>query len=341
MIAPQNGSSTKPAQYAIFEMACGYWVSQSLYVAAKLGIADLVADGPKTADELATATKMHGPSLHRLLRALASKGVFAEDDERRFGLTPAAECLLNRPGSQRAMVLMMGEEHYRAYGELLYSVETGKPSFAHVFGAPIFEYLSKHPAQAALFDEAMTGIHGAETAAMIDAYDFAQFGTVVDIGGGNGTVIRTVLEKNPGVQGILYDMPHVIERARPALEKSSVASRLNLIGGSFFESAPPGGDAYMMRHIIHDWYDPESLTILKNCAAVMRPDAKLLVIDAVIEPGNGPQFSKFLDITMLTMPGGKERTGAEFRELLAAAGFELTRVVTTSSPVSIVEGRKL
>lgn len=339
--AQNSSAAAKPAQYAIFEMACGYWVSQSLYVAAKLGIADLVADGPKTADELAAATKMHGPSLHRLLRALASKGVFAEDAERRFGLTPAAECLLNRPGSQRAMVLMMGEEHYRAYGELLYSVETGKPSFAHVFGAPIFEYLSKHPAQAALFDEAMTGIHGAETAAMIDAYDFAQFGTVVDIGGGNGTVIRTVLEKNPKVQGILYDMPHVVERARPALEESNVGDRLKLVGGSFFESAPPGGDAYMMRHIIHDWYDPESLTILKNCAAVMRPDAKLLVIDAVIEPGNGPQFSKFLDITMLTMPGGKERTEAEFRELFAAAGFELTRVVKTDSPVSIVEGRKL
>ena len=140
MTAPQNGAAVKPAQYAIFEMACGYWVSQSLYVAAKLGIADLVVDGPKTAEELAAATKMHGPSLYRLLRALASKGVFAEDAERRFGLTPAAECLLNRPGSQRAMVLMMGEEHYRAYGELLYSIESGKPSFAHVFGAPISGY---------------------------------------------------------------------------------------------------------------------------------------------------------------------------------------------------------
>jgi hypothetical protein len=333
-------AAPQPANYAIFEMACGYWVSQSLYVAAKLGIADLVADGPKTADQLAAATGMHGPSLYRVLRALASKGVFAEDSERRFGLTPLAECLLSRPGSQRAMVLMMGEEHYQAYGELLYSVQTGKPSFVKVMGEPVFDYMSKHPEAAAIFDEAMTGIHGAETAAMIDAYDFSQFGTVVDIGGGNGTVIRTVLEKNPTVSGVLYDLPHVVQRAQPLFDASSVAGRAKLIGGSFFESVPPGGDAYMMRHIIHDWYDDECRTILKNCHAVMRPDAKLLVIDTVIEPGNTPQFAKYLDITMLTIPGGKERTAAEFRELFASAGFELTRVVPTRSSVSIVEGRK-
>ncbi|MGC3971805.1 MAG: methyltransferase [Pirellulales bacterium] len=335
-----SSAASQPVNYAIFEMACGYWVSQCLYVAAKLGIADRVADVSRTADELAAQTGTHGPSLYRVLRALASKGVFAEDAEHRFGLTPLAECLRNRPGSQRAMILMMGEEHYRAYGELMYSVQTGKPAFAHVFGEPVFDFLSKNREAATIFDEAMTGIHGAETAAMIDAYDFSQFGTVVDIGGGNGTVIRTVLEKNPGLRGVLYDLPHVVERAGPLFAASTVNDRSQLVGGSFFEGVPPGGDAYMMRHIIHDWYDDECRTILRNCHNVMRPDAKLLVIDSVIEPGNGPQFTKFLDITMLTIPGGKERTEAEFRELFASAGFDLTRVVPTRSSVSIVEGRK-
>ena len=328
----------------IFKLTCGYWISQSLYTATKLGVADLIAkDGPQTAEQLAAACGAHAPSLYRLLRALASVGVFvedrADDGARRFDLNPAAECLLDRPGSQRAMVLMMGEEHYQVYGKLMYSVQTGKPAFDHLFGEPVFQYLSKHAESATLFDAAMTGIHGAETAAMIDAYDFSGLGTVVDIGGGNGTVIRTVLEKYPAMQGVLYDMPHVVERAAPALAASGVGGRCRTVGGNFFESVPPGGDAYLMRHIIHDWTDEQCRTILTNCARAMKPEAKLLVIDAVIKPGNEPQFSKFLDITMLTIPGGKERTAEEFQNLFASAGFELAQIVPTKSEVSIVEGR--
>jgi hypothetical protein len=338
----ENASSAAPAEpvnYAIFKMACGYWISQSLYVVTKLGIPDLVAGGPKTAEELSAATGTDGPSLYRVLRALATQGVFLEDENRRFRQTPISECLVDRPGSQRAMVVMMGEEHYRAYGELMYSVRTGKPCFEHVYGTPVFDYLAKHPEAAATFDAAMTGIHGRETAAMIDAYDFSQFGTVIDIGGGNGTVLRTVLEKHPTLRGVLYDLPHVIERARPGMAASPAGPRAELVSGSFFESVPEGGDAYMMRHIIHDWNDEQCRTILGLCRRAMKPQARLLVIDAVIKPGNEPQFSKFLDITMLALPGGKERTEAEFRELFRSAGFELSRIVPTKSEVSIIEGK--
>jgi len=334
-----GGAPAEPVNYVIFKMACGYWISQSLYVVTKLGIPDLLAGGPKTAEELAAPTGTDGPSLYRVLRALATQGVFAEDESGRFRATPISECLVDRPGSQRAMVLMMGEEHYRAYGELMYSVRTGKPCFDHVFGMPVFDFLSKHPEAAATFDAAMTGIHGRETAAMIDAYDFSKFGTVVDIGGGNGTVLRTVLEKYPTLEGVLYDLPHVVERARPEIAASPAGSRARLVGGSFFESVPAGGDVYMMRHIIHDWNDEQCRTILGHCHRAMKPEAKLLVIDAVIKPGNEPQFSKFLDITMLAIPGGKERTEPEFRSLFESAGFELTRIVPTQSEISIVEGK--
>jgi ubiquinone/menaquinone biosynthesis C-methylase UbiE len=333
------GAPAEPVNYAVFKMACGYWISQSLYVVTKLGIPDLLAGGPKTAEELAAATSTDGPSLYRVLRALATQSVFVEDPSRRFRQTPISECLLDRPGSQRAMVVMMGEEHYRAYGDLMYSVRTGKPCFDHVYGMPIFDYLSKHPEAAATFDAAMTGIHGRETAAMIDAYDFSKFRTVIDIGGGNGTVLRTVLEKHSSMQGVLYDLPHVIDRARPGLAASPAGSRCQLVGGSFFESVPEGADAYMMRHIIHDWNDEQCRTILGHCRRAMKPEARLLVIDAVIKPGNEPQFSKFLDITMLALPGGKERTEAEFRTLFQSAGFELTRIVPTTSEVSIIEGK--
>ncbi|HEV7281004.1 MAG TPA: methyltransferase [Pirellulaceae bacterium] len=331
-----------PPQEQMNRMLTGYWVSQTLYAAAKLGIADLLVDGPRSADDLAAATNMHAPSLYRLLRAAASVGVFAEDGERRFSLTPLAECLRSdAPQSQRGLAIMNGEEHYRAWGELLYSVQTGKPSFDHLYGMPIFEFLSKNPEPAAVFDEAMVGVHGRETAAMLEAYDFSGIGTLADIGGGNGSLLSSVLQKVPAMRGLLFDLEGVTARAKERLRAAGLADRCEVASGSFFQSVPSGADAYLMRHIIHDWDDERAATILKNVHRAMKPESRLLLVEMIIPPGNDPSFGKLLDLTMLILPGGKERTEAEYRRLFAACGFELTRIVPTDSEISVIEGRKI
>ncbi len=320
----------------------GYWTTQMFYVAAKLGLADHLVAEPRTADDLAAVTKTHAPSLYRLLRGLASLGCFAEDTAGRFSLTPMAECLLtNSPTSQRALAIMCGEEHYQAWGELLYSVETGKIAFDKLYGMPVFEFLSKHEEQAKIFDAAMVGVHGRETSAMTDAYDFSKIGVLADIGGGNGSLLTSVLKKHPLLKGILYDLPGVSERAKGALRAAGVADRCQVIAGSFFDSVPPGADAYLMRHIIHDWDDEKSTTILKNIHRVIGKEGRLLLVEGVIPPGNDFSFGKLLDLTMLTIPGGKERTEAEYRALFAGAGFELTGITPTAAEVSVIEGRKM
>lgn len=329
-----------PAQQ-MMRMLTGYWISQALHVAARLKLADRVHAGPRTADELARETGAHPQALYRLLRALASVGCFAEDGQGRFGLTPLAECLLDRSGSQYALALMNGEEHYAAYGRLIDSVRTGKPAFDLVFGKPVFDYLAEHPESAKTFDAAMTGVHGAETQAMLDAYDFGGIGTLVDIGGGNGSTISAVLRAHPKLQGILYDLPGVIGRAQSAIAAAGLAQRCKLVAGSFFESAPAGGDAYMMRHIIHDWDDEKSLTILRNVRRVIGPTGRLLVVESVIRPGNDADVAKLLDLTMLAIPGGMERTEEQYRTLFAQAGFTLGRIVPTASPVCVIEGNPI
>jgi ubiquinone/menaquinone biosynthesis C-methylase UbiE len=328
-----------PPRLHLLQMITSYWTAQSIHVAAKLKLADLVKDGPKTAAELAEATRTHPPALYRLLRALSSVEIFAEDEEGRFRLTPMAECLLDQHGSQRAVALMMGDEHFRAWGDLLYSIQTGKPAFNHVYGKGIFDYLAEHAEQAQIFDAAMTGFHGPETQAMIDVYDYTGVNTLVDIGGGNGSVLSAVLKKYPAMRGILYDLPGVIERAKKNLADSGLASRCQTIAGSFFESAPPGGDAYQMRHIIHDWTDEQCHTILSHIRKVMPPHGRLLIIEMVIKPGNQPQPAKWLDLNMLVLPGGRERTEPEYGEMFAKAGFRLERVVPTPTENSMIEGR--
>jgi hypothetical protein len=316
----------------------GYWTAQAVYVAAKLGLADLLRDGPRAPADLAAATQTHARSLHRLLRALASEGVFAEQPDGRFANTPLSECLVSAPGSQRALAVMMGEEHFRAWGELLHSIRTGRCAFEHVYGQNVFAYLGQHPEQGAIFDEAMTGVHGMETSAMLDAYDFTGVNVLVDVGGGNGRTLAGVLRRFPSLRGVLFDLPPVVERARKELSAAGVTDRCQVLAGDFFQAVPPGGDAYMMRHIIHDWDDDRSRIILRNCRAVMPAHGKLLVVEAVIPPGNDPNWGKLLDLNMLVMPGGLERTEAEYRDLFAATGFTLTRVMPTSADVSVAEG---
>jgi predicted transcriptional regulator len=335
---PAEQTAYPPPQAVMMRLLTGYWISQALHVAAHLGIADLLKDGPQTVTRLAAATGTHERSLYRLLRALAGEGVFAEDEQGRFALTPLGECLRSDvPNSQRSMAIMSGEEHYRCWGELLYCVQTGQTAFEKLYGQPIFNYLASHPRQARIFDEGMVGVHGAETRAMLEAYDFHGIGTLADIGGGNGSLLAATLNRYPSMRGLLFDRPDVIERAKGYLKTAGVENRCSLVGGNFFESTPAGADVYLMRHIIHDWNDEQCQTILRNCRKVVPSTGKLLLIESVIPPGNEPCFAKMLDLTMLTIPGGMERTESEYRALLASAGFHLSRIVPTAAHVDVIE----
>jgi hypothetical protein len=320
-------------------MITGYWVSQMVHVAAKLGLADCLANGPKTADELAASTGTHARSLYRLLRALASVGVFSEDDERRFSQTALSEYLCkDLPGSQWAMAIMMGDEHYHAWGDLLESVRTGQSAFDRLYGRPIFDYLGERPEQAQVFDAAMTSIHGRETQAVLDAYGLADVGVLADVGGGNGSNLIGVLAQYPRMKGVLFDLPHVVERARSDIEAAGLAGRCEVIGGDFFGAIPVQADAYFLRHIIHDWDDEKAGLILSNIRRAMPEGARLLVVEHVLPPGDEPSFGKLLDLNMLLLPGGLERTEAEFRRLFDGAGFRLTRIVPAQGDLSVIEG---
>ncbi|MCA9216677.1 MAG: methyltransferase [Planctomycetales bacterium] len=325
----------------IDRMITGYWISQAIYAAAKFGIADCLKDGPKSIDQLAAETSASPDALHRLLRALASVGIFSEGEPRHFSLTPLAEVLQSDVhGSKRALALMSGDEQFRAWAEIEYSIRTGKKAFDKVYGKPIFDYLGENPDKARIFDAAMVGIHGRESDFILDAYDFSDIGVVADIGGGNSSQISGVLQRHAAMQGILFDLPHVIESAAERIEALGLSDRCKLIGGDFFDAVPEGADAYMMRHIIHDWNDEQCLTILRNCHRAMSANSKLLVIESVIPPGNEPFGGKLLDLVMMLIPGGKERTEDEYRTLFDNAGFELVRVIPTASEVSIIQGRK-
>ena len=329
-----------PPELSMRQMLCGYWISQAIYVAAKLGIADQLRDGPRTTAEMAAAVGAHEPSLFRLLRGLSSVGVFAETEPRIFTLTPLADCLRNdAPHSQRAVALMIGEQHYVAWGSLLHSVQSGECAFEHVFGENIFTYLGKHPEDARTFDAAMTGIHGRESAAMLDAYNFSGVGTLMDVGGGNGTLLSAVLKKHPAMRGVLFDLPHVVERSQKNLEACGLADRCRTASGDFFQEVPAGADAILLRHIIHDWDDECSHRILSNCRRALPSGGRLLLVESVIPPGNEPDWGKLLDLNMLVMPGGLERTEAEYRALFEATGFSLKSITPTAAGICVLEAK--
>jgi len=320
------------------QMYAGAWSTQAIGVAAELGVADLVANGPLAVGELAARTGSDPAALYRLLRALASVGVFEEQDGRRFALTPLAGLLRSAaPGSQRSFATMMAAEFDAAWGRLLHSVRTGVPGFDAHYGQAFFDYMLANPTRHRIYDEAMNGVHGPETAPVLDAYDFADCRRVVDIGGGNGLALEALLERHPGIEGILFDLPAVAERARLRLAKTGVSARLRVEGGDFFGSVPAGADAYLLRHIVHDWQDAEAITILRRCREAAAPGARVLVIEMVIPPANQPGFGKWLDLMMLVV-GGRERTAEEYRALYEAAGIEYRRLLPTACDVSIVEG---
>lgn len=327
----------------MLQIISGFWISRGVYVIAKLGIPDLLKSGPKTAEELAAATKMHAPSLFRILRALASVGILSSANGGRFAQTPVSETLVtDAPGSLRWFAVSeLGQEHYPAWGNLMHSVKTGEIAFDNFFGVDIWNYFQQNPEDAAVFNNSMSSVTAATNDTILSFYDFSNFGTVVDVGGGHGGLITSILKRNPKLKGVLFDAPQVIEGARPKLEAAGVAERCETVAGDFFKSVPAGGDAYVMKWIIHDWDDEKSITILRNCRSRMRANGRLILVDCVVPESNEPHFSKFIDLNMLVMTGGKERTAKEFEQLLGAAGFKLLRIIPTELPTSIVEAEPL
>ncbi len=337
----RNDSQTPPPHAQLVQMATAHWVSQILYVAAKLGLADHLNDGAKSAEQLATPTGTHAPSLYRLMRTLASLGILNEDAAHRFALTPLGEALrTGAPGCARPTILTLANPSWvSGFGELLYSVQTGKSGFEKHLGMPIFDWLAEHPEEASMFSETMVGVHGAEPAAVAAAYDFSDSKTIVDVGGATGELLTIILARYPRSRGVLYDLPHVVRDASAILETRGLAERARIEAGSFFDSVPAGGDAYLLSHIIHDWSEDQCLTILGNCRCVMKPETRLLIVEMVLPPGNTPHPGKMLDMMMLVGPGGRERTEQEYETLLRKANLRLARVVPTESAVSVVEAR--
>lgn len=329
---PEAGMQLK----GIFE---GSWMTQAVWVAAELGIADLLAETPRNAEQLAALTQTNSNVLYRILRALAGIGIFAEDREGVFSLTAPAQLLRSDvEGSQRYFSIMMGAEFHGAWGELLYSSRTGKPGFEKRFGAPAFQYMLEHPERHAIYDKAMGSYGKAEVESMLAAYDFSGFRTLVDVGGGSGVLLTAVLDQYTGLEGVLFDLPPVAERARALFRESHLSGRCRIEGGDFFSSVPAGADAYVLHHIIHDWEDREAVSILRACRDAMHAGSRILLAESVIPPGNEPSFGKLLDLMMLLV-GGRERTKEEYYRLFSAAGLKLSRIVPTASEVSIIEGR--
>ena len=323
------------------QLVWGKATTQCLFVAAKLGIADLLADGPQTVDELAAETETSAEALYRVLRLLASLDVFVELEPRQFALTPMAELLqADAPCSFRDYAIVHGSEWYnRAWAHLLYSVEKNEPAFDLACGLSLFDFMELNPDAATDFNNSMTALSRFEAAGVCAAYDFSDCKKVVDVGGGHGRLLTEVLAANPALDGILYDRPNVVDAARAELESSEFGVRCRVAGGDFFAGVPTGGDVYLLKHIIHDWDDERSAVILRNCRDAMTVGGRVLVIEGVMPPGNEPSNSKLWDVVMLALTsGGRERTEEEYAALFAQAGLSLSRVVPTHAVVSIVEG---
>ncbi len=331
-----------PPHIQLIQMGTGYWISRMLYFAAKIGLADLLADGPKSADDLADKTGTHAKSLSRLMRTLASIGVLSDEGDGKYGLTPLGDALKDgAPGAARYGILAMsGNWAWKMWEHFEYSMKTGESASVTAHGVPAFEAIARDPGLASHFSGAMVCFHGEEPAAVAEAYDFSQFETIADVGGATGNLLGTILAAHPEPEGILFDLPHVTVDAPKLLESKGVAGRVTIESGSFFEEVPKGADAYLASHIIHDWSEEQCLAILGNIRAAMGPESKLLLIEMVLPEGDEPHPGKILDMVMLVMPGGQERTAAEYGELLAKAGLKMTMVVPTDSSVSIVEAVK-
>jgi hypothetical protein len=322
----------------VYRLMTGHIVASAVNMTARLGISDKLAAGPRTADDLAHETGVHADALYRVLRALASVGLYAETAPRTFALTPAGAALCDGP--MRWMALWIaGEFNFNVYAKAMHSLKTGEPAVPATVGTGVFEHFASDAALSAIFNNAMTGFSGVVTPAILDAYDFNGVRTVVDIAGGHGAVLTAILKRYPSMHGILFDLEHVVAGARGAIEAEGLADRCSVASGDFFQAVPPGGDAYVMKHIIHDWDDERAAVILRHIRAVLPPDGRVVLFESVIPEDNEPGLGKIIDLEMLVMPGGRERTEKEFRALFDSAGFTLTRIVPTASPLSVIEAK--
>jgi hypothetical protein len=317
----------------------GYQLSQAIHVAAALGIADLLANGPRTSEDLAATCGAHPASLYRLLRALASAEVLREDDQRRFALTQLGDCLRsNAPEPVAGWAEYIGRPYrWQSWAHLLHSVRTGENAFRHAHGVDIWEYWSREPEEGAVFDRAMTDGSLATNASILAAYDFERFATVVDVGGGQGAFLAALLAEHPEMRGVLLDKPHVVEAANEMLQGAGVADRCRVVGRSFFEAVPEGGDAYVLQGILHDWGDEDAAAVLHGCRRAAPPGAALLVLERELGAPNENRDAKFSDLNMLVGPGGRERTLDEYSALLASTGFALRGLTPSTSGIDIIE----
>jgi hypothetical protein len=334
------GEKSAPDQAAaelLLRLRWGWLPAQGIYVAAELGIADLLADGPKTVDQLAGATGALPQSLYRLLRMLAGYGVFAENNVGRFQLTAAGALL--QTGALRDAVRRMSPAEWNAYGDLLHNIKTGESAFTHVFGVGFFDYLSAHPDAQERFDRGMANAANAENPVVASAYDFGKFRRIVDVGGGRGGLLAEILKAHASPKGVLFDQPQVV--AQPDyLTAAGVLDRCKVVAGNFFEPVPKGADAYVLKRIIRDWNDDISEGILRRCCNAVADGGRVIVVDAVAPAGNDFHFSKPSDLLMMVLLDGKERTEEDFRALFGRAGLKLNRIVSTPSAVSIIEGER-
>lgn len=329
-----------PGGINAMELLTGAWTAQCIYVAVKLGIPDVLADGPLAADEVARRVNAESDAVYRLMRALASRGVLRHRRDDKFKLTGIGKSLRSDGGigSVAGMALFLGHPlRWEDWGNLLYSVQTGKPSVEMLRGKPFFEYLKENPDLAESFNNAMTA--GSEIAiyAVLASYDFSGHRTIIDVGGGHGRLLSMILAKAPNARGVLYDLPSVVDGAGPEMQKAGVTDRCEVVGGSFFDSIPEGGDVYVMKNIIHDWNDDESMRILNNVRASIPPNGKLLLVESVLPERASSDLGLMIDLEMLIAVGGKERTRTEWANLLSRAGFRLNRVIHTAAPTAIVE----
>jgi hypothetical protein len=324
------------------QMVFGAGLSRAISTIAELGVADQIEPGsPQPIESLARVTGAHERSLYRILRFLASHGIFQEKDNRHFDHTPLSHCLRSDAEGSFRSAAQIAHRISSYWDGLHHSAITGESGFTKVFAQPLFDYLGTHPDVAPIFDAAMVAIHGHETPAMLDAYDFSAVRVLADIGGGNGSPIAATLQRYPKLKGLLFELDHVIRRTRESLKAYGVEDRCSLIEGNFFESLPSGADTYLFRHIIHDWSDEQSIQILSNCRKVIPNNGRLLIVEAVVPTGNESSLAKVFDMVMLVLPGGIERTEEEYKVLLEQAGFQLSSVTPTTSVVSIVEGKPM
>lgn len=335
-------SLAQPPAAALLALVNGYRVSQAIHVAAVLGVADQLADGARASDDLAARVGAHPGTLYRLLRALASVGVLREEPERRFALTPLGACLrADVPEQIRPMAIGVGQAPaWQAWGALLHSVRTGEDAFRHVYGVSKWEYDARDPEAGARFDARMTASSQRQAGPVLAAYDFGRFASIVDVAGGQGALLAAILGAHPAARGVLFDQAHVVAHAGPLLEEAGVRDRCRIVAGSFFDAVPDGGDAYVLKSILHDWQDDQAVAILRTIRQAMGPRATLVVVERLIGPPNEDSETKFADLNMLVSPFGQERTREEFAALFAAAGFRLVSVIPTGTDEkSVIEGQ--